>query len=57
MEITLEQFRKYVAVQKSGACNMFLTKQVAKLAHLSPDIVREIQKQFATLAEKYKRSV
>ena len=57
MEITLDQFKKYRAVQKSGAVNMFLTKQVAKLARLSPDTVRAIQKEYSQLAEKWKREL
>jgi len=57
MDITLEQFKKYLAVQKSGAVNMFLTKQVASLARLSPDIVRKIQKEYGQLAEKWKREL
>lgn len=57
MEITLEQFKKYEAVRKSGAVNMFLTKQVAKLSRLKPEVVSEIRKEYAVLAEKWKREI
>lgn len=57
MAITLAQFLKYVSVKKSGAVNMSLTKQVAKLARLPLDVVRTIQKEYDQLAEKHKRDL
>ena len=55
MEITLTQFQKYEAVRKSGACNMFLSRQVSELSGLKVEVVREIQKQYAELSKKFSR--
>lgn len=55
MEITRNQFAAYVAVQQSGATNMFDVRQVSALSGgiLTSAQVIEIIRNYGELSDKY----
>jgi len=53
MEITKEDFEKYVKVQKSGATNMFDVRNVTALSGLTREQCTAIMEQYGPLSEQY----
>jgi 3-oxoacyl-[acyl-carrier-protein] synthase III len=53
MEITKEEFKAYVRVQKSGVTNMFAVDLVQQLSNLSREKVFKIMQDYGILSEKY----
>lgn len=54
MEITKEQFERYVEVQMSGRTNMFMISTVMELSGLSKEQCLEIMQRYGELKEKWK---
>lgn len=55
VKITAAEFGKYLAVQGSGATNMFDIKMVQLLTGLSKPKILYIMKHYAELTEKYSK--
>lgn len=53
MEITKEQFKSFVKVQKSGVTNMFDTKKVSELSGLDKLTIMEIVRNYLMYKEKF----
>jgi len=53
IEITKEQFKRYVGVQMSGVTNMFDVKTVSQLSGLDKEQIMKIMTDYGTLKEKY----
>ena len=53
VEITKEQFNRYLGVQLSGVTNMFDVKTVGDLSGLEKEEIIEIMKNYGTLKDKY----
>lgn len=53
-KVTAVEFGKYLAIQRSGATNMFDYKVVSMFTGLSYDKIAYIQKHYAELLELYK---
>lgn len=53
MEITQEEFQRYINCQKSGITNMFLLKNVMAITGLSKEKILYIMKNYAELENKY----
>ena len=53
LEITKEQFKSYVRVQKSGVTNMFDVRNVTALTGLDKKQIMEIMSNYSELVEKY----
>ena len=54
VKITASDFGKYLAVQGSGATNMFDIKMVQTLSGLSKTKILYIMEHYAELMQKYK---
>ena len=52
-EITQEQFKAYVDVQKSGVTNMFDVKTVGELSGLEKEEIMTIMQSYGELKDKY----
>ena len=52
-EITEEQFRRYVRVQRSGVTNMFDVGRVHSLSGLQKDTIFKIMENYGKLSRKY----
>ena len=52
-EITKEQFKRYVGVQKSGITNMWDVKTVGQLSGLEKEEIMTIMKSYGELEKKY----
>lgn len=55
VKITASEFGQYLAVQGSGATNMFDIKMVKLLTGLSEKKIRYIMEHYAELNEKYRK--
>ena len=53
LEITKDQFKAYVRVQKSGVTNMFDLRNVTSLTGLDKEQCMEIMSNYSELEEKY----
>ena len=53
LEITKDQFKAYVRVQKSGVTNMFDLRNVTSLTGLDKEQCMEIMSNYSELVEKY----
>lgn len=53
MEITKEEFRRYVRVQRSGVTNMFDVRIVGSLSGLDRETIMSIMKSYGELMQKY----
>ena len=53
MEITEQEFKSYVGVQRSGVTNMFDVRVVEELSGLTKDKIMEIMKSYGELIEKF----
>ena len=53
IEITKEQFKRYVGVQLSGVTNMFDVKTVSQLSGLDKEQIMKIMKNYNELKDKY----
>lgn len=53
MEVTKEEFKKYVKVQESGITNMMAISTVKELTGLSTGTILEIMEDYGQLEEKY----
>ena len=53
VEITKEQFNRYLGVQLSGVTNMFDVQMVSGLTGLDKEQIMEIMKNYGTLKDKY----
>jgi hypothetical protein len=54
MEITKEQFKRYVGVQMSGVTNMFMLSNVMEISGLTKEQCLYIMKHYTELKEKHK---
>lgn len=52
-EISEGQFRKYVAVQRSGVTNMFDVGTVKVLTRLTDEMIHSIMKNYDALSKKF----
>jgi hypothetical protein len=53
MEITKEQFQKYVRVQESGVTNMFDVIMVKRLTGLTREEIINIMEHYSELKQKH----
>ena len=53
MEISKEEFERYLKVQESGVTNMWAVKLVCRLARLSEDQVFFIMDNYGELKKKF----
>lgn len=57
MNITEEEFKSYVRVQRSGVTNMFDANRVQSLSGLTREKIMEIMKTYGQLSEQFKKVV
>jgi len=53
VEVTEEEFKRFVTVQKSGEVNMFDRRAAAELADIGEDVYAVIMKRYSEFAEQW----